>query len=64
MPTFRFEGIKIEDAPKNVLPKCPKCDKRLDKIWIKTKGTGIVEQKQIVMCPYCETLLGYGTMSL
>lgn len=64
MATFKFEGIKLEDAPKNVLPRCPKCDKRLDKIWIKTKGTGIVEQKQIVMCPYCETLLGYGTMSL
>jgi len=64
MATFRFEGIKIEEAPKTAVPKCPKCEKRLDKLWIKLKGTGIVEQKQIIMCPYCETLLGYGTMSL
>ena len=64
MATFKFDGIRIEDAPKNVLPKCPKCGTRLDKIWIKTKGTGIVEQKQIIMCPYCESLLGYGTFSL
>jgi len=32
MPTFKFEGLKIEDALKNAVPKCPKCDKRLDRI--------------------------------
>jgi len=64
MPTFKFAGIEIEEAPKHVVPKCPKCERRLDRIWIKTKGTGIVEQKQIILCPHCECLLGYGTMSL
>jgi hypothetical protein len=51
MATFSFEGIAIEEAPKAVVPKCPKCERRLDRIWIKTKGTGFVEQKQIIMCP-------------
>jgi len=64
MATFKFEGMKIEEAPKTAVPKCPKCDKRLDRIWIKTKGTGFVEQKQIIMCLYCESLLGYGSFSL
>ena len=46
MPAFKFEGITIEEAPKSAVPKCPKCEKRLDKIWVKMKGTGIIEQKQ------------------
>ena len=62
MPAFKFEGITIEEAPKSAVPKCPKCEKRLDKIWVKMKGTGIIEQKQILMCPHCESLLGYGTL--
>jgi hypothetical protein len=63
MAVFGFEGIRIEEAPTDAVPKCPACEKRLEKIWIKTKGTGFFEQKQIIMCPYCESLLGYGTMS-
>lgn len=64
MATFKFEGIKLEEAPKTAVPKCPVCGKRLDTIWIKTKGSGFIEQKQIIMCPHCESLLGYGTFSL
>jgi hypothetical protein len=64
MATFKFEGMKLEEAPPGAVPKCPKCEKRLETVWIKTKGTGIVEQKQIIMCPYCQVLLGYGTFSL
>ena len=64
MAAFKFEGVKIEEAPKTAVPKCPKCEKRLDMVWIKTKGLGVVEQKQIIMCPYCETFLGYGTFSV
>ncbi|HNU50215.1 MAG TPA: hypothetical protein PKJ98_04770 [Verrucomicrobiota bacterium] len=64
MATFKFQGIKIEEAPETAVPKCPKCEKRLDTVWIKTKGLGFVEQKQILMCPYCESLLGYGTYAI
>ena len=63
MAAFNFEGIKMEKAPEAIVPKCPKCEKRLDTVWIKTKGLGLLEQQQIIMCPYCETLLGYGTYS-
>jgi hypothetical protein len=60
MPAFQFEGMKMEKAPESVIPKCPKCEKRLEVVWLKTKGLGLIEQQQIIMCPHCETLLGYG----
>ena len=60
MSPKEFEGILVEEAPEGTIPKCPFCDKRLDKVWIKKKGIGIMEQKQIIMCPYCQALLGYG----
>jgi len=28
------------------------------------KGMGIVEQKQIILCPHCHAFLGYGTFSV
>ena len=55
-----FEGIKVEEAPQGTIPKCPFCNNRLDKVWIKKKGIGILEQNQIIMCPFCQALLGYG----
>ncbi len=60
MGSKEFEGIELEDAPESAHPKCPHCKKHLEKLWIKKKGLGVLEQKQIVMCPYCESLLGYG----
>ncbi len=64
MGVFNFEGVEIKEAPKSVIPKCPKCEEKLTEIWIKTKGIGIVEQKQIIMCPKCESFLGFGTFSV
>ncbi len=55
-----FDGVELEEAPKGKRPKCPYCQKPLSKLWIKKKGLGVMEQKQIVMCPYSESLLGYG----
>ncbi len=60
MSTQEWDGIKLEDAPSGAIPRCPYCKKQLDKMWIMKKGLGVMEQKQIVMCPYCESLLGYG----
>jgi hypothetical protein len=54
--------VRFEKAPDKVLPKCPFCECRLDTVWIKTKGRGIVEQEQIVICPECESFLGFGSM--
>lgn len=55
-----WDGIHLEEAPADILPKCPYCQKPLEKLWLKKRGIGVWEQKQIVMCPYCEALLGYG----
>jgi len=64
MGVFQFDGVTLEEAPKDVVPKCPHCRKPLAKIWIKAKGIGIVEQKQIIICPECECFLGFGTFSV
>ena len=64
MGVFKFEGITLEEAPKDMVPKCPHCREALHRVWIKSKGIGIVEQKQIVMCPECECFLGFGTFSV
>ncbi|MBN2315435.1 MAG: hypothetical protein JXM79_16010 [Sedimentisphaerales bacterium] len=64
MGVLNFEGVKIDNAPRDVVPKCPYCRKKLDTIWIKTKGIGIVEQKQLIICPHCESFLGFGTFSV
>ncbi len=60
MSPKEFDGVLVEEAPEGTIPKCPYCEKRLDKVWLKKKGVGIMEQKQIIMCPYCQALLGYG----
>jgi hypothetical protein len=64
MGMLNFEGVRIKDAPKEEKPKCPKCETVLEEIWVKTKGIGFVEQKQIIMCPYCKSFLGFGTFSI
>ena len=63
MGILNFEGIEIKEAPKEEIPKCPKCEAALEEIWLKLKGIGVVEQKQIIMCPYCKSFLGFGTLS-
>ena len=60
MSPKKFDGVELEEAPDGVRPKCPYCKKQLEKLWIKKKGLGVLEQKQIIICPYCEALLGYG----
>jgi hypothetical protein len=54
--------VRFEKAPDKVLPKCPFCESRLDEVWIKAKGRGIVEQERIVICPKGESFLGFGSM--
>ncbi len=53
-------NVEYEKAPDHVVPKCPYCKAELTKVWLKTKGTGFIGQNQIMMCPHCETFLGYG----
>ena len=63
MGTSRFDGLALEEAPKEVVPKCPHCHAVLHKLWIKARGVGIMEQQQIIICPECECFLGFGTQS-
>ncbi len=57
------DKIPTEKAPKGLRPKCPYCGERLDKVWIKSQGLGVFgsDEKQFLICPHCETLLGFGT---
>lgn len=52
--------MQVEEAPEDALPKCPSCSRDLDTIWVKTKGLGIVQQKQVIMCPHCRVCSGTG----
>jgi hypothetical protein len=52
--------LKVEEAPDRARPKCPYCKHTLDKLWIMKKGLGVLEQKQVILCPSCESFLGYG----
>lgn len=54
------DGIQLEDAPEGRHPTCPACGKTLDRPWIKKKGLGMLEQKQILMRPVCDALPGHG----
>jgi hypothetical protein len=54
--------LRFAKSPDRVLPKCPFCESRLDEVWIKANGRGIVEQEQLVMCPKWESFLGFGSM--
>ena len=53
----------FENAPETVLPKCPFCKSALDKFWVMKKGLGIFQQRQIIICPKCESFLAYGVIA-
>ncbi len=54
-----IENVRFEQAPPSTLPKCPHCQKPLDRIWMKTEGMGFYGKQAILICPHCETFLGY-----
>jgi hypothetical protein len=55
-------NIRLENAPENIVPRCPYCQHRLEKVWVKKKGLGFWQQQRILICPACESLLGYGSV--
>ena len=59
MGLTEFGGMRIEKAPEDAVPICPHCKGELRTVWIKTKGLGIIGQKQVLMCPHCRAFLGY-----
>ena len=57
-----MSAIDIAQAPEGVLPKCPHCKSELREVWVRKEGWCVVEQEQILMCPYCHCLLRYGAI--
>jgi len=54
-----IDGVVIEYAPLELIPKCPSCKERLPKIWTKRKSK-ISQDKEMLICPHCEVIIGYG----
>lgn len=59
MDMDNIKNVNIEDAPADKSPRCPFCKKELETIWVKSSGLGFKGQKEILMCPYCQSFLGY-----
>jgi hypothetical protein len=59
-------NVDIEEAPADLVPKCPYCGERLSKVWMKKRGLGIFGSaaKQFLVCPHCESLLAYGAFHI
>lgn len=55
--------LDFEEAPADVWPICPHCKEALKVIWVKSKGLGIVERKQCLLCPHCRCFLGFGNIN-
>jgi hypothetical protein len=57
------EKLDLQEAPDDVWPICPHCKAELRFVWVKTKGWGIVECKQFLLCPHCRSFLGFGNIN-
>ena len=45
----------------DLAPKCPFCEATLEEVYVKTKGLGWLEGKNVVyFCPHCLKALGFG----
>ena len=57
MNNASFKITKRED----LLPKCPFCQMDLGEVFVKTKGLGWLEGRNVVyFCPHCQKVLGFG----
>ena len=55
--------LDLEEAPSDVNPVCPHCQKELEFIWVKSKGLGFFQKKQFLLCPHCRAFLAYGSFN-
>ena len=52
--------IKITER-EDLTPVCPHCERQLEELFVKTKGLGFIEGKNVVyFCPFCHKVLGIG----
>ena len=54
--------VVFERAPYNLVPKCPHCGNRLNRVWVVPQGLGFFQRRQLIVCPKCEAILGYGSV--
>jgi len=57
MTDVPFNVVKRDD----LVPLCPHCGEKLPEVYVRTKGLGFVEGKNVVFfCPHCSKVLGFG----
>ncbi len=57
MPDVPFAVVKRND----LVPTCPHCNAPLPEVYMKDKGSGFVEGKNVMyFCPHCTKVLGFG----
>ena len=57
MPDMPFSVVKRDD----LVPRCPHCAQELAEVYMRTKGSGFVEGKNVMyFCPHCHKVLGFG----
>lgn len=55
--------FKLDEAPTDVRPVCGHCKKELDTIWRRTNELGVADE-QILICPHCRAVLGFGVQHM
>ncbi|MDA3936664.1 MAG: hypothetical protein PF636_07360 [Actinomycetota bacterium] len=57
MPDVPFSVVKRNE----LVPMCPFCGVQLPEVYMKDKGSGFVEGKNVMyFCPHCSKVLGFG----
>ncbi len=52
-----FTTVKRDD----LVPICPHCGNEITEVYMRTKGSGFVEGKNVLyFCPHCMKVLGFG----
>lgn len=58
------DGIKIEKCTDpTVKPKCPSCAKPVERLLSVVLDGGLLNQSNVVVCPHCHTIVGYGKVN-
>lgn len=56
--------VKIEKCTDpEVTPKCPGCQKAIETLLSLPVSGGILNESNLVVCPHCHVVLGYGKVN-
>lgn len=52
-----LEFVRRDD----LTPVCPHCNEGLSEVYVRSKGIGFIEAKNVLyFCPHCRKVLGFG----